>query len=96
MPKIDFDPASPNKGNAVHVMITDSTPWAYVGLGGMGPCGTVESQWGGVDNDDNTWTWHYNTAPLKAGVHTFTFTANNGQEHVITESINVGGEAGCN
>ena len=91
-----FDPAAPNKGNAVHVTVTDDSPWAYVGLGGMGPCGNVETQWGGVDSNDNgTWTWHYNTSPLKAGVHTFTFTANNGQEHVITQQLTVSGAAGC-
>ena len=95
-PKIVFDPASPQAGSGLVVSVLDTTPWAYVGLAGAGPCGAVETSWIGVEQvQSGVWRWQYGAKPKSHGSHTFTFTRDSGAAVVIAQTVQVGGEGDC-
>ena len=96
LPKMTFKPAAPTSGQGMEIEVTDDTPWAFVGLTINGPCGPVNSLWGGVDDNGNgTWTWHYAATPSNGGVHTFAFSADNGAILVHSQELMVMGIIGC-
>ncbi|MBI3180916.1 MAG: hypothetical protein HYZ28_02095 [Myxococcales bacterium] len=96
LPSIRFTPPSPAAGQTVRAEVTDRVPWAYVDLGGTGPCGGVFGRWAGVDaSDAGTWTWHFDLLGLTGGSYSLAFTADNKARSVVQAKLEVAGPTVC-
>lgn len=89
-----FDPPNPSPGQAVRVKVTSRTGYANINLNvnrnGSNVPATFNSY---VPNDDyyngSTHTWVYDLPSLQAGVHTVSFTADNGSVAVAQTTLQV-------
>ena len=95
-PNLNWAPAEPTSGQGTQALVEDTSPWVYVGLHVLGGCGPVGTSLLGAEEISNgVWRWTFDVDPMAAGDHVVTFTRDNDQVVVLSETLAVGGDATC-